>query len=196
MENKSECSLKKEDDIDDMDYGILRALHDMMALEIDLTPPPTALEVVSPFEMRWQHQYVEYSMKVKELLRKLLQKLENNYQYQRFLEDELKLVGQENSQEIASENDSNSDSLHFSAMISNVSNLFTTTSSTSLRKSPSIVSQNSLSTPDEKVADDSKSKENDSDENDDEIMDIRNIGSTDFQDFEDIYKSTIVMVWF
>jgi len=178
----------KEDPKDDnMDYGIMRALHDMMALEIDLTPSIDTS--VSSTQVRWQRQYVEYSIKVKELLRKLLRKLENNYQYQRYLEDELKSLEQECPEIGSSETTSATNSLQLSTMIEKVSRLFNTTpSTTELRKRPSIVSQNSPSTtPDEKSAEDLKMGDYDADDND-EILDIRNVGSTDFQDFEEMYR--------
>jgi len=177
---------KGDSNQDDMDYGIMRALHDMMALEIDITPSSIDRST-SPTQLRWQRQYMEYSIKVKELLRKLLRKLENNYQYQRYLEDELKSFEVENPQ-ITSEA-SVSNSVQLSTMIANVSRFFNTTSE--FRKRPSIVSQNS---PNEKTKDDSKIGVDCADDND-EILDIRNVGSIDFQDFEEIFKFTKIEVW-
>lgn len=80
----TECSQMEGD----MDYGILKSLHDLMAIEVDLT---ASMQRSDEFDLlNWNQQYIAYSVKVKELMRKLLHKLENNYQYQKYLEEELK----------------------------------------------------------------------------------------------------------
>lgn len=77
------------------DSGIMKGLQELIDLEIELKPS-TMMELEGGFskecQLHFQKQYVEYSLKVKELLQKLLRKLEDNYEYQRYLEDEIKLL--------------------------------------------------------------------------------------------------------
>ena len=77
------------------DSGIMKGLQELIDLEIELKPT-TMMELEGEFskecQLHFQKQYVEYSLKVKELLQKLLRKLEDNYEYQRYLEDEIKLL--------------------------------------------------------------------------------------------------------
>lgn len=121
------------------DYGIMKDLHDMMSLEIDLSPPLSSGDDHDP--QKWQRQYVEYSIKVKELLRKLLRKLEDNYQYQRYLEDEIKILEHyppTNLSEggLTPPSVINRPSRDFSSIISSAVNLMATSN---LRSSPSNV---------------------------------------------------------
>ena len=77
------------------DSGIMEGLQELIDLEIELKPT-TMMDLGAEFskesQLHFQKQYVEYSLKVKVLLQKLLRKLENNYEYQRYLEDEIKLL--------------------------------------------------------------------------------------------------------
>lgn len=77
------------------DSGIMEGLQELIDLEIELKPT-TMMDLDGEFskesQFNFQKQYVEYSLKVKVLLQKLLRKLENNYEYQRYLEDEIKLL--------------------------------------------------------------------------------------------------------
>lgn len=69
----------------------MRGLKELMDLEIELNPTLDS-DSSKESQLHWQKQYVEYNFKVKQLLGKLLRKLEDNNEYQRYLEDEIKLL--------------------------------------------------------------------------------------------------------
>jgi hypothetical protein len=75
----------------DTDSGIMRGLKELMDLEIELNPTLDS-DSSQESQLHWQKQYVEYNFKVKQLIGKLLRKLEDNYEYQRYLEDEIELL--------------------------------------------------------------------------------------------------------